>query len=119
MSGKKKIKLIKLIITSLVLLVFIGLCIYLFPVMKDLSSLEGQRAFEEKVESSGMIGLLTLFGLQVAQIFLIIVPGEPIEILAGMCYGWFGRYDIYYDFSVYHINNNLFVSKKIWEKICL
>ena len=33
--------------------------------------------------------LLSLFGLQVAQIFLIIVPGEPIEILAGMCYGGF------------------------------
>lgn len=31
--------------------------------------------------------MLSLFGLQVAQIFLIIVPGEPIEILAGMCYG--------------------------------
>jgi len=27
--------------------------------------------------------------LQVAQIFLFIVPGEPIEILAGMCYGAF------------------------------
>lgn len=30
-----------------------------------------------------------LFGLQVAQIFLFILPGEPIEILAGMCYGSF------------------------------
>ena len=57
--------------------------------MKDLSSLEGQIAFKDKVESSGIIGMLSLFGLQVAQIFLIIVPGEPIEILAGMCYGGF------------------------------
>lgn len=57
--------------------------------MKDLSSIEGQIAFKEKVDNSGMFGLLSLFGLQVAQIFLIIVPGEPIEILAGMCYGGF------------------------------
>ncbi len=28
-----------------------------------------------------------LFGLQFAQIFLFIIPGEPIEILAGICYG--------------------------------
>ena len=28
-----------------------------------------------------------LFGLQFAQIFLFIIPGEPIEILAGVCYG--------------------------------
>ena len=34
--------------------------------------------------------MLSLFGLQVAQIFLIIIPGEPIEILAGMCYGAVG-----------------------------
>ncbi len=44
---------------------------------------------KKKVDNSGMFGLLSLFGLQVAQIFLIIVPGEPIEILAGMCYGGF------------------------------
>ena len=31
-----------------------------------------------------------LFGLQVAQVFLFILPGEPIEILAGMCYGGWG-----------------------------
>ena len=55
--------------------------------MKNLSTTEGQIAFKEKVTNSGIIGLLSLFGLQVAQIFLVVVPGEPIEILAGMCYG--------------------------------
>ena len=34
--------------------------------------------------------MMLLFGLQAAQIFLPILPGEPIEILAGMCYGWVG-----------------------------
>ena len=55
--------------------------------MKNLSTKEGQIAFKEKVNNSGIIGLLSLFGLQVAQIFLVVIPGEPIEILAGMCYG--------------------------------
>lgn len=87
MSRKTKIKVFKIVLAILVLTLFIGITTYLFPVMKDLSSLEGQIAFKDKVESSGIIGLLSLFGLQVAQIFLIIVPGEPIEILAGMCYG--------------------------------
>lgn len=31
-----------------------------------------------------------LLGLQIAQIALIILPGEPLEMLAGMCYGTFG-----------------------------
>ena len=73
----------------LVVIIFIGVIIYLFPVMKDLSTKEGQIAFRDKVESSGFWGMLSLFGLQVANIFLIVVPGEPIEIIAGMCYGAF------------------------------
>lgn len=89
MSRKKKIKIFKSILTICVLGIFIGIIIYLFPIMKDLSTLEGQIEFKEKVANSGLLGLLSLFGLQVAQIFLIIVPGEPIEILAGMCYGSF------------------------------
>lgn len=87
MSSKNKVKIFKIILAILVLVVFIGMIIYLFPVMKNLSTIEGQIEFKEKVKDSGMLGILSLFGLQVAQIFLIIVPGEPIEILAGMCYG--------------------------------
>lgn len=87
MSRKEKVKVFKIILLSIVLIISLGVIIYLFPVMKNLSTIEGQEAFKEKVASSGIMGMLSLFGLQVAQIFLIIVPGEPIEILAGMCYG--------------------------------
>ena len=87
MSRKNKVKIFKVFLTIIVLSLFLGIIIYLFPIMKDLSTLEGQIAFKEKVENSGVLGMLSLFGLQVAQIFLIIVPGEPIEILSGMYYG--------------------------------
>lgn len=87
MNRKNKIKIFKMFLTIIVLILFLGITIYLFPVMKELSTVEGQIEFKNRVDSSGIIGLLSLFGLQVAQIFLIIVPGEPLEILAGMCYG--------------------------------
>lgn len=87
MNKKGNVKIFKLILLIMVLLISIGIIFYLFPVMKNLSTIEGQVAFKEKVDNSGIMGLLFLFGLQVAQIFLIIVPGEPIEILSGMCYG--------------------------------
>ena len=87
MNKKGNVKIFKLILLIMVLLISIGIIFYLFPVMKNLSTIEGQVAFKEKVNNSGVMGLLLLFGLQVAQIFLIIVPGEPIEILSGMCYG--------------------------------
>lgn len=84
---KQEVKVFKLTMTILAIAIIVGIIIYMFPVMRELSTKEGQLAFKEKVSSSGILGLLMLFALQVAQIFLIIIPGEPIEILAGMCYG--------------------------------
>ena len=89
-KNSKKIKVIKLIIFMLAIVTMIGLTIYLFPVVKNLSTHEGQVAFKDKVNNSGIYGFLTLLGLQFAQIFLVILPGEPLEILAGMCYGTIG-----------------------------
>lgn len=89
MNRKNILKIFKLILMIAVIIICIGIIIYLLPVMKNLSTTEGQEAFKNQVASSGLVGMLSLFGLQLAQIFLIIIPGEPIEILAGMCYGAF------------------------------
>lgn len=88
MSRKNKIKIFKLTLLIIAVTIAVAIIIYLFPVMRNLSSIEGQEAFKEKVSNSGLLGILLLFSLQLAQIFLIVIPGEPIEILAGMCYGW-------------------------------
>jgi len=90
MKDKKRIGFVKIILLIFVVITFIGLIAYLFPVMKNLSTYEGQIAFKEKIDNSGIVGILTLFALQFAQIFLVIIPGEPLEILAGMCYGALG-----------------------------
>ena len=83
----KKSKILKIISLCVVIAIVVGITIYLIPIVKNLSTSEGQEAFKEKVTNSGFIGFLMLFGLQFAQIFLFIIPGEPIEILAGICYG--------------------------------
>ena len=90
MSRKTKIKIFRIILAIIAVVIIIGVLVYLIPVMKNLSTVEGQEAFKNKVHDSGFIGLLMLFGLQLAQVFLFILPGEPIEILAGMCYGGWG-----------------------------
>ena len=86
-SKSKKLKIVKFIMFIIVIIAMIGMTVYLFPVMKNLSTYEGQIAFKEKVNNSGVWGFLALLGLQFAQIFLVVLPGEPLEILAGMCYG--------------------------------
>ena len=88
MEKKTKLKIFKIILFVIAIIILTIITIYLFPVMKNLSSKEGQIAFKQKVTNSGFYGLFLLFIIQVAQIFLFILPGEPIEILAGMCYGW-------------------------------
>ena len=88
-NNRKHMKFLKIVLGILVAALIIGVLIYFVPIMKNLTTSEGKIEFKNKIEHSGFLGMLTLFGLQVAQIFLFLIPGEPIEIVAGMCYGAF------------------------------
>lgn len=83
----KKTKIFKIILTTIILAIIVAVLIYLIPIMMKLATEEGRIEFKEKASEWNFFGFLALFGLQVAQIFIFIIPGEPIEILAGMCYG--------------------------------
>lgn len=83
----KKTKIFKLVLLGIALTIAIAVTAYLIPVIRELGTPEGQQAFQTRINDSGFLGVLMLFGLQFAQIFLFIIPGEPIEILAGVCYG--------------------------------
>ena len=84
---REHIKRLKKIVIILVLALCIGLVIYLFPIIKNIATPEGQAEFKEMIKQSGIKGVLILFGLELAQVLLVILPGEPLEIIAGMCYG--------------------------------
>ena len=103
----KRVKAFKYILMIIVIALLIGLIVYLFPVIRNLSTPEGQIEFKNHVANLGFLGYLALFGLQFAQIFLIILPGEPIEVLAGMCYGGFGGL-IFITISVFIITSIVF-----------
>lgn len=90
MEQKKSHKILKIILLVLVIAIVVGLIIYLIPLMKEISTEEGRLAFKQKMDDLGFLGILVLFLLQLAQIVLVILPGEPLEILAGMCYGTIG-----------------------------
>lgn len=87
---KKRSKLFKITITVIALAVLIVILMYFLPIIKNLITPEGRIEFKNKIGELGFLGVLLLFALQLVQIFLIIIPGEPIEILAGMCYGTVG-----------------------------
>ena len=110
--NKKKLKIFKLIILIFVIMLLIGITAYLVPTMKDISTVEGRIKFKNTVQNTGIIGMLTLFGLQFAQVFLFILPGEPIEILSGMCYGTLGGY-LFITISVFIITAFIFFLERI------
>ena len=87
---KGKVLVAKLIFACILIVIFSIFAIKLFPLMMDLSTQDGQFAFKEKVNEMGFKGMLLLFGLQLAQIVLVVLPGEPLEVLTGMCYGTWG-----------------------------
>ena len=90
MSKKDIIKVVRIIVAIAIVLTISIFLWDLLPFMKNLSTLDGQIAFKQKIESLGFSGLLLLFGLQILQIVLVVLPGEPFEVLAGMCYGTWG-----------------------------
>jgi len=86
----KKKKAINVIVIIIVTIIFALAIAYLAPVMRGISTKEGQMAFKEKLDNLGIVGVFAVFLLEIAQIFFVIIPGEPLEILAGMCYGGIG-----------------------------
>ena len=86
----KKTRILRILLSIGIVIVLAIFLWGLSPFMKDLATTEGQIAFKEKIDSMGISGIFLLFGLQILQILLVILPGEPFEVLAGMCYGAWG-----------------------------
>lgn len=61
-----------------------------WPYIRSLTDPATQAKLQEAVAAMGPWGVLALFGLQVLQIVVAFIPGEPVELLAGVLYGGFG-----------------------------
>lgn len=86
----KKIKIIRASILIFILLIMIIASVKMFPIFRSIATEEGRNNFKANVEESGFQGVLMIIGLMFAQIFFPILPGEPVELLAGMCFGTWG-----------------------------
>lgn len=89
-KNTKKFKIIKILLFVIAILLVIAVTIKLFPLFTDLGTAEGQTRFKNEIDNSGISGIFMILGLQLLQILVPVLPGEPIEFLAGMCYGTIG-----------------------------
>ncbi|MCI8443051.1 MAG: TVP38/TMEM64 family protein [Provencibacterium sp.] len=76
----------------LLLAVMTAATIWLWPWFSNLSTPEGQQQLQSFVSGLGFAGWLIMLGLQILQIVVAVIPGEPIEILMGMLYGAWGGF---------------------------
>lgn len=81
----------KIIIASfLFIAALIAFTVFLFPYTDRLSEPQYQAEIKCWVSSMGVSGFLLLLGIQVLQVIIAFIPGEPVEILAGALYGTWG-----------------------------
>ena len=83
----KKQKNIRIAILLVVLVFLVYLTIQFFPIFSSLTTEEGRNNFKVVIEGLGLKGFFVILGLMCIQIIIPFFPGEPIELLAGMCFG--------------------------------
>ena len=69
---------------------FVVLTVILAPKILTLQDPAVRESVRAKVDAAGMKGVVAVFLLQVIQVVIAFVPGEPVELLCGFLYGTFG-----------------------------
>ena len=92
---KKKFNVKELIKSSIPILIFILLMVILtlafLPYIQKLATEEGREEFKTWVDGLGFGGWLVTLGIQLLQIFVAFIPGEPVELMLGFVWGkWIG-----------------------------
>ena len=95
---------VRKIIGIFILILLIILFIRLIPTFLKLTSEEGRLEFEKIIEDLGIKGAIIIIVLEISKIILVFLPGEPIELLAGMCYGpWIGLLIMYIGITISNV----------------
>lgn len=81
-------KIFKIIGIVIALILLVGLTIYLWPFFQSLGEDEVRKEFIEKIRNS-WYGIFIFLGLQIIQVLVAFIPGEVVEVMAGIIYGPF------------------------------
>ena len=89
---KNKKELIKKLIPLIVfILAMVLVTVLLWPYVSALSTEEGREEFKAFIDNIGILGWFVTLGIQLLQIFVALIPGEPVELMLGFVWGpWIG-----------------------------
>ena len=83
-------KILKIAGIALLVIAVCVLTVWLFPKVMKLADETERQKFKSFIESLGPWGVAVMLAIQMIQVVFAVIPGEPIEILAGFMYGTFG-----------------------------
>lgn len=89
MSEKTK-KILKIAAFIAVAAAFIVLTVILTPKLLALRDASVREALKKRIDMLGVPGVSIMFILQVLQVVVALLPGEPVELFMGFLYGTFG-----------------------------
>ena len=95
MIDGKNLNIKELIKNSLPILLFFALMgvltLIFWPYIAELATVEGRERFKLWIDGLGFGGWLVTLGIQLLQIFVAFIPGEPVELMLGYVWGpWLG-----------------------------
>lgn len=111
-----KTKAFKILIFIVFIIVILGLTFVMFPIFKNIFTTEGRIEFQNEIQNLGIKGMLIIIGLMLVQTFLLFLPIEPVELLAGMCYGGIGGMLLIYVGAIFTTTIVYFFIKKYGRK---
>lgn len=87
---EKVMAVIRFFLTLVVFLLLILGTISFLPMVFKLSDEAYQEEFKTSVANMGFKGVVFVLLLQILQIIIAVIPGQPMEIISGMLYGTWG-----------------------------
>ena len=89
-AGRKWIRLFSILALLIIICGFLSL---LWPWRQAIVDAKVREEFQNWMQSLGFAGWCIFIALQIIQIVIAIIPGEPFELLAGILYGpWMGLF---------------------------
>ena len=94
MNRKRILDILKKSLPVIVFVAVMGiLTLILWPYVEGLATPEGREEFKVWVDGLGFGGWLVTLGIQLLQIFVALIPGEPVELMLGYVWGpWLGTF---------------------------
>lgn len=85
-----KADVFKLVGLGAFFVLMVVVCVLIWPVVMELTQPGGLDRVTEQVRNAGPAGVLILLGFQFLQIVVAFIPGEVVQVAAGMMYGTWG-----------------------------